>query len=127
MSKTARSLLVVMVLAALVLIGALIFALTPTRTHSIAATPAPDAAAIMRGHYIALAADCTACHTAANGKAFAGGRAIASPIGTIYSTNITPDRETGIGNFTLDQFDRAVRHGIDDEGNTLYPAMPYPS
>ena len=89
--------------------------------------PHSDAASIERGRYLAVAADCTACHTAPGGKPFAGGLAIDSPLGAIYGTNITPDRASGIGNFTLDDFDRAVRHGIDDEGVTLYPAMPYPS
>jgi mono/diheme cytochrome c family protein len=86
-----------------------------------------DAASIERGRYLAVAADCTACHTAPGGEAFAGGRPIGSPIGTIYSTNITPDPDTGIGNFSIDQFDRAVRRGIGKRGDTLYPAMPYPS
>uniref|UniRef100_E1TJN2 Gluconate 2-dehydrogenase (Acceptor) n=1 Tax=Burkholderia sp. (strain CCGE1003) TaxID=640512 RepID=E1TJN2_BURSG len=94
------------------------------------ATAAPvtaDAQLIEKGRYLAAAGDCVACHTAKGGKPFAGGLGIASPIGTIYSTNITPDKATGIGSYTLDDFDRAVRHGIAKNGSTLYPAMPYVS
>jgi mono/diheme cytochrome c family protein len=124
-----KALLLVITLAAVIFIAALAVALVPTHTRSIAAgtSAAPDPATIERGRYLAVAGDCSACHTAPGGKAFAGGLAIASPIGAIYSSNITPDKESGIGKFTLDEFDRAVRHGIDDEGVTLYPAMPYPS
>ena len=129
MKNSARTLLALLGLGVLVFLGALIFALMPTRTRQIAASQAAglDAAAIERGRYLAVAADCSACHTAPGGKPFAGGLAIDSPLGAIYSTNITPHAESGIGKFTLGDFDRAVRHGIDDEGVTLYPAMPYPS
>jgi alcohol dehydrogenase (quinone), cytochrome c subunit len=129
MKNSARTLLALLGLGVLVFLGALIFALMPTHTRQIAASQAAglDAAAIERGRYLAVAADCSACHTAPGGKPFAGGLAIDSPLGAIYSTNITPHAESGIGKFTLDDFDRAVRHGIDDEGVTLYPAMPYPS
>jgi mono/diheme cytochrome c family protein len=122
-------LLILLAIALIVLAGALGYALGPTHTRQIASSrpSRPDAASIERGRYLAVAADCSACHTAAAGKPFAGGVAIDSPLGAIYSTNITPDRTSGIGNLTLDEFDRAVRHGIDDEGVTLYPAMPYPS
>jgi mono/diheme cytochrome c family protein len=92
-----------------------------------ATAPAPTPEQIKQGEYLAQLGDCAACHTAPGGKPFAGGLAIVSPIGVIFSTNITPDPKTGIGNFTYGQFERAVRRGIDDEGNTLYPAMPYPS
>jgi hypothetical protein len=61
------------------------------------------------------------------GKAFAGGLRMGTPMGVIYSTNITPDPETGIGNYSLEDFDRAVRSGIVKDGHHLYPAMPYPS
>jgi mono/diheme cytochrome c family protein len=128
MKNSTRTLLVLLGLVVLVCVGALTFALLPTHTRSIAAGQSvSDAASIERGRYLAVAADCTACHTAPGGKAFAGGLAIDSPVGAIYSTNITPDVKSGIGKFTLDDFDRAVRHGIDAEGVTLYPAMPYPS
>jgi mono/diheme cytochrome c family protein len=79
------------------------------------------------GEYLARAGDCVACHSVPGGKAFAGGLKMGSPLGAIYSTNITPDPETGIGNYTLDDFDRALRQGIAKDGHRLYPAMPYPS
>ncbi|MGY4495652.1 c-type cytochrome [Pseudomonas sp. TE3610] len=84
-------------------------------------------ALIQQGEYLARAGDCVACHTAHGGKAFAGGLPIESPIGTIYSTNITPDPDTGIGHWSYGQFERAVRRGIGHDGNALYPAMPFPS
>jgi mono/diheme cytochrome c family protein len=80
-----------------------------------------------RGAYLAKAADCGACHTAPHGKPFAGGLAISSPVGTIYSTNITPSVGYGIGRYTETQFARAVRRGIRADGANLYPAMPYTS
>jgi mono/diheme cytochrome c family protein len=82
---------------------------------------------ISRGEYLARAGDCIACHTAKDGKAFTGGLPLGTPIGTIYSTNITPDPETGIGKYSFEAFDDAVRRGIRSDGATLYPAMPYPS
>ncbi len=86
-----------------------------------------DPALVERGRYIAQASDCVACHTAKGGKAFAGGLAMQTPIGTIYSTNITPDKDTGIGGYDFADFERAVRHGIRKDGSPLYPAMPYVS
>jgi alcohol dehydrogenase (quinone), cytochrome c subunit len=80
-----------------------------------------------KGEYLARAGDCVACHSVKGGKAFAGGLAMGTPMGTIYSTNITPDPETGIGNYTFEDFDRAVRSGVAKDGHHLYPAMPYPS
>jgi alcohol dehydrogenase (quinone), cytochrome c subunit len=82
---------------------------------------------VARGAYLAEVGDCTACHTAPGGAAFAGGLAIASPIGVIFSTNITPDRHTGIGAYAYGDFERAVRRGLLRSGRTMYPAMPYPS
>jgi alcohol dehydrogenase (quinone), cytochrome c subunit len=79
------------------------------------------------GEYLARAGDCVSCHSAPDGKAFAGGLKMGSPLGNIYSTNITPDPETGIGNYSLDDFDRALRQGIAKDGHRLYPAMPFPS
>lgn len=82
---------------------------------------------ISKGAYLARAGDCVACHTAHNSKTFAGGRGIESPIGTIYATNITPDKDTGIGSWTYGDFERAVRRGVGHDGSALYPAMPFPS
>lgn len=93
--------------------------------------PANDGATsddpIVRGAYIARVGDCVACHTAPGGKSFAGGLAMASPIGTMYSSNITPDAKTGIGSYTFEDFDQAVRHGYAKDKGSLYPAMPFPS
>ena len=81
-----------------------------------------------RGAYLATIADCTGCHTAGQGHPrFAGGLPIKSPFGIIYSTNITPDTETGIGRYSYDDFARALREGVAKHGKRLYPAMPYPS
>jgi alcohol dehydrogenase (quinone), cytochrome c subunit len=77
--------------------------------------------------YVARAADCVACHSIPGDKAFAGGLKMGTPLGAIYSTNITPDPETGIGRYSLADFDRAVRQGVAKDGHRLYPAMPYPS
>ena len=89
----------------------------------------PDSQAfgqIERGRYLAIAGDCTACHTVADaGRPFAGGRAIETPFGDIVAPNITPDRDTGIGAWTDEQFDDAVRRGIRPTGERLYPAMPF--
>ncbi len=94
---------------------------------SRAADQASDSAVIERGKYLAIAADCGACHTVPGGKPFAGGLPIATPLGTIYSTNITPSTNFGIGQYTEDAFSRAVRRGIRGDGAHLYPAMPYTS
>ena len=81
---------------------------------------------IKRGEYLAHAADCVACHTAPGAQAYAGGFAFNLPvIGTMYSTNITPDKETGIGNYTDQQFLDALHKGVRADGQHLYPAMPY--
>jgi mono/diheme cytochrome c family protein len=82
---------------------------------------------IKRGEYLARAADCEVCHTAPGGAAFAGGLAIPLPFGTLYSTNITADKDTGIGGYSDADFLNAVQRGIRKDGVRLYPAMPYPS
>jgi mono/diheme cytochrome c family protein len=86
-----------------------------------------DADLVKRGEYLIHAADCQACHTAPGGAPFAGGFAFHLPFGTIYSTNITSDKETGIGNYSDAQFLAAVHKGIRSDGEKLYPAMPYTS
>jgi mono/diheme cytochrome c family protein len=87
---------------------------------------AHDSAQIERGRYLTAAADCAACHTAAGGAPFAGGRAIETPFGKVIAPNITPDPETGIGNWSNADFDTAVRLGRSPHGKWLYPAMPFP-
>ncbi|HEY0286787.1 MAG TPA: cytochrome c [Pseudomonas sp.] len=123
-----KFLLSLVALGVVVLVALLVFAFWPTHTPALqAASQAEQAALIEKGRYLADAGDCTACHTAKGGKPFAGGLPIASPIGTLYSSNITPDKASGIGGYSLDDFDRAVRHGIAANGDSLYPAMPYPA
>ncbi len=85
---------------------------------------ASDAAA--RGAYLALAGNCAACHTARGGAPWAGGLAIATPFGTVYSSNLTPDAQTGLGRWTADDFWRALHHGRSRDGRFLLPAFPYP-
>ena len=85
------------------------------------------ASLIERGRYLAQAADCMACHTSQGGKDFAGGLAIRLPFGALYSTNITPDKATGIGNYSDQDFLNAVHRGIRRDGARLYPAMPFTS
>ncbi len=85
----------------------------------------PMQALVAKGGYLARAGDCVACHTQPGGKLFAGGRAIVTPFGTLYSTNITPDPKNGIGNWTPDQFYRVMHDGVMPNGELLYPAMPF--
>ncbi|MCS2609645.1 cytochrome c [Halomonas dongshanensis] len=93
----------------------------------LAQTTANDAddETLARGAYLATASDCTACHTAHGGESMAGGLRIASPVGEIVATNITPSTSHGIGNYSEEQFARVLRHGIRADGANLYPAMPY--
>jgi mono/diheme cytochrome c family protein len=78
-----------------------------------------------RGRYLARAGNCVSCHTSADGQAFAGGLAFESPFGKLYSSNITPDPETGIGQWSLEEFGRALREGVQPDGDHPYPAFPY--
>jgi nicotinate dehydrogenase subunit B len=100
--------------------------------RSIAPIAPPDAtvysaATIARGKLLAALGDCAVCHTIPNGGTLnAGGHAIETPFGTIYSTNITPDVATGIGSWSYPAFERAMREGIHRDGRQLYPAFPYP-
>ncbi|RQS57974.1 cytochrome c [Burkholderia sp. Bp8963] len=98
-----------------------------TLAAGAAPVQAPDAALIARGAYLAKAGDCVACHTAPHGTPFAGGQKMVTPMGAIYTTNITPDPDTGIGRYTEADFARALREGVAKDGHNLYPAMPYPS
>jgi mono/diheme cytochrome c family protein len=86
-----------------------------------------SASLIERGEYLTRAADCMVCHTAKDGASFAGGRAFVLPFGTMYSTNITPDVDTGIGSYTDTEFLDALHKGVGRGNTKLYPAMPYPS
>ncbi|MEC5160863.1 MULTISPECIES: c-type cytochrome [unclassified Janthinobacterium] len=99
---------------------------------AVAAAAAPTAASaggaeqLKRGRYLAKAADCAACHTSAGGAPFAGGVELKSPFGTFYGTNITPDKENGIGKWSAAEFYRALHDGVTPDKH-LYPAMPYTS
>jgi mono/diheme cytochrome c family protein len=117
-------LLLIVVVAAAVIVGAYVWP-APALPKVTPVQPAPEV--ISRGQYIATAADCIACHTVRGGAPFAGGRAFDLPFGTIYSTNITPDKATGIGAWTDAQFVRALRSGVAADGTQLYPAFPYTS
>jgi mono/diheme cytochrome c family protein len=100
-----------------------LFSLIALLTSSRADT---DFDQIQRGKYLTAAGDCVACHTPKGGKPFQGGRAIETPFGFIYSANITPDRQTGIGAWSDDDFYRALHEGKAADGSRLYPAFPYP-
>ena len=100
----------------------------PALVAQIAALdPVASADPIARGRYLALAGDCIGCHQARGGAPFAGGVAVPTVFGTIYSSNITPDRETGIGSWSADEFWRALHDGKGKSGEYLYPAFPYPN
>ncbi|WP_187775869.1 cytochrome c [Salinicola corii] len=118
------------VVASLLTLGGAAATVLPWKA-SIAPIPRPASdlyseAAIERGRLVAEAGDCAVCHTAdEDGVANAGGRAFETPFGTVFSTNITPDEATGIGNWSFGAFERAMRHGISRDGHHLYPAFPY--
>ena len=95
----------------------------PVRDTPPSEAPAPDEVA--RGAYLARAGNCMACHTARGGPAYAGGRALVTPFGTLYSSNLTPDAETGLGSWSRGHFWRALHHGRSRDGRLLYPAFPY--
>jgi mono/diheme cytochrome c family protein len=126
-----KAVLAVVIVGVIVVGAAMAYGLSGTATRDIGAgqanLAAPAAQLIEAGRYLAVTGDCIACHSAKGGKPFAGGLTMATPIGALYSSNITPDRDTGIGKYSLNDFDRAIRHGILPSGSTLYPAMPYPS
>lgn len=99
-----------------------LFTVTAMTCPALAATP-PE---LQRGQYLVRAGDCASCHTAEGGKPYAGGRPIQTPFGVIYSTNLTPDANTGIGRWSNDDFYRAMHDGVRRDGQYLYPAFPYP-
>jgi mono/diheme cytochrome c family protein len=122
-----RILIAVCALGVVVAISAACFFFWPASIEAVQATQAQPtgSALVAKGEYLTRAADCAACHTAPGGKPFAGGRAFKLPFGSIYSTNITPDRETGIGQWSDEEFVRALHRGIGRNGEDLYPAFPY--
>ncbi|PZP36540.1 MAG: alcohol dehydrogenase [Roseateles depolymerans] len=96
----------------------------PGQAPVLAGAP-PGLSQVARGAYLARAADCVACHTTAGGQPYAGGLAFKLPFGRLYSSNITPDPETGIGRWSDDDFVRALHEGVRQDGQHLYPAFPY--
>lgn len=110
------------------LLGACAVALPVRSALERASAPSPGLysdQAIARGKVLAALGDCAVCHTAPGGAMLAGGRPLQTPFGIIYSTNITPDPKTGIGDWSFDAFRRAMREGIGRDGRHLYPAFPY--
>jgi mono/diheme cytochrome c family protein len=90
--------------------------------------PAPEVGdSVARGAYLARVGNCMTCHTERGGTPFAGGRAIETPFGTVYASNLTPDKASGIGEWTSAEFWRAMHHGRSRDGRLLYPAFPYPN
>lgn len=111
-----------------VLVVATVLALVSTTiTMAQESNPAAQADIVARGEYLARAGDCIACHTAPEKPMFSGGRAMPTPFGTLYTSNITPDAETGIGKWTAGQFYRSLHAGRFPNGGLLYPAMPFGS
>lgn len=92
-----------------------------------AASPLSPTARVDRGAYLALAGNCAGCHTDRGGDAYAGGLGIATPFGTVHASNLTADRATGIGDWTADEFWRAMHNGRSRDGRLLYPVFPYPN
>ncbi|MGI9205151.1 MAG: cytochrome c [Woeseiaceae bacterium] len=125
--------------SSLLLVAAVIFLVITVATFISASDPVPVVsdeifnpgstadreAQIEKGKYLALAGNCASCHTTEGGSYMAGGLAFETPFGTIYSTNITPDTETGIGNWTGPQFLDSMRRGVRPNGDHLYPVFPY--
>lgn len=114
--------------AALIVIVGLIFCAAMMWRPAIdplAQAPVIDEASARRGARVAEQGDCAVCHTSPGGAYMAGGLPLVTPFGTLYTTNITPDRDTGIGNWPPEAFVRAMRHGVSRDGHFLYPAFPY--
>ena len=110
--------------------GALVWALNvrdEIDVNTPVAAAAPSASLAERGAYLARAGNCQACHTAQGGQAYAGGRGIATPFGTVVTSNLTPDDKTGIGSWSSAHFWRAMHNGRSKDGRLLYPAFPYTS
>ncbi|WP_092412608.1 cytochrome c [Collimonas sp. OK307] len=117
------SLIIVVVICAT---AALIWAWQPVISAvGRAATSGQDPQLILRGQHIVALGDCMVCHTSKAGEPYAGGLPLRTPFGTIYTTNITPDPDTGIGSWSLEAFKRAIRYGVSRDGHLLYPAFPY--
>ena len=121
--KVAWTLGAVVIVAGVAAIG---YAWHPAIAPLAQAPTETDQTLINQGAIVAELGDCMQCHTTQNGRPYAGGLPLETPFGTIYSTNITPDVETGIGSWTQEAFARALREGVSRDGHLLYPAFPYP-
>jgi mono/diheme cytochrome c family protein len=125
-SAIVLAVLVVLVIAAAAVVFWMLPGPLPVKEHEAKAANRTTQV-IDRGEYLARAGDCVACHTAANGRPFAGGRPMPTPFGALYVPNITPDDDTGIGKWTPDDFYRMMHTGVSRDGTLLYPAMPFAS
>ncbi len=107
---------------------AVVFAAAVPAALFVTVSASAQGVQMSRGEYVARLANCIACHSTPDGAPFAGGLKMNVPmLGNIYTTNITPDKETGIGNYSYEDFEKAMRDGVAKDGHHLYPAMPYPS
>jgi len=97
------------------------------QASAVPAASLKDPALVEKGRYLVAAGDCAGCHTARGGADFAGGRTVATPFGNIPVPNITPDHETGLGDWSFEDFEQSMRHGVGRHGELLYPAFPYTS
>jgi mono/diheme cytochrome c family protein len=121
-----RLLLIVVPIAGLFgLLAFAIFAWRPSISPVASPDVSIDAALVKKGRMVVALGDCAVCHTRPGGQDFAGGLPLKTPFGIIFTTNITPDRETGIGGWPLAAFRRAMREGVSRDGHLLYPAFPY--
>lgn len=120
-----RTLLIAALIIAVCATGYVMFVWYPELPAVQAADRTFEPGTVQRGAQLAAIGNCNICHTRENGKAYAGGRPMRTPFGTIYATNITPDPETGIGAWSEEAFLRAMRDGVDRRGRHLYPAFPY--
>ena len=127
MARSSRTIATV-VIAALIAGAVAAFAVAWRPTIAAIAPPAPssfDPALVKRGRDLAAIGNCNTCHTARGGQNYAGGLPVPTPFGTIFSSNITPDADTGIGRWSEEAFQRAMRTGVDRAGRHLYPTFPY--
>lgn len=129
MKRSLKRLALALVFAVLIIPVAIVgMQLVSDPGSDMASVAPPDAAQqVEHGKYLALAGNCMGCHTARGGQAYAGGRAISTSFGNLYTSNITPDAHTGIGTWSADDFWRALHNGKSKDGHFLYPAFPYPN
>lgn len=115
-------------LGAAILVGVALLLLSYRPAIAEVARPDPrsfDPALVARGANLARIGNCVSCHQSSGGRPYAGGYPVKTPFGTIYGSNITPDPDTGIGHWSVEAFDRAMRRGVGRDGSHLYPAFPY--